>query len=259
MSLPVALGVNLWVVAIALPLLLATHARALADVPTGGVALTSLLPLVALAGGALQRRATAQAWLLLVAFPVLVALPQALASTELVGRVLPPAASILTAASLVAFLGSVVRAQARAERAAATDGPHVVLRRLHQDPVPSRWRRRIRVYRGFTAVVLVFPLVLVGAVDLSPSFAAAMQASFGANGARAQALATVGVGLLWVVLLRAYVLAPLHAHLQHDRDLLATIEADRRHARRGRPRPWFYFAVVVALGAMLAVVWQRAR
>ncbi|MCA1662819.1 MAG: hypothetical protein LC659_00830, partial [Myxococcales bacterium] len=84
-------------------------------------------------------------------------------------------------------------------------------------------------------------------------------ASFGANAARAQALATVAVGLLWIILLRAYVLAPLHGHLQHDRDLLRTMELDRRHARRGRPRAGFYFAVAVALVAMVAVVWQRAR
>ncbi|MGZ3405922.1 MAG: hypothetical protein ACXVAN_05720, partial [Polyangia bacterium] len=62
-----------------------------------------------------------------------------------------------------------------------------------------------------------------------------------------------------VVLLRAYVLAPLHGHLQHDRDLLRAMEHDRRHARRGRPRAAFYTAVVVALVAMIAVVWQRSR
>jgi hypothetical protein len=61
-----------------------------------------------------------------------------------------------------------------------------------------------------------------------------------------------------VGLARAYVLGPLHAHLQHDRDLLSTMESDRRHARRGRPRPIFYLAVAIALGGMVAVVWQRS-
>lgn len=260
MTLPLALGVNLWVVAVALPLALAAHARALADVPTSAMVLATLLPLGALTAGLVQRRATAQAWLLLVVFPVAVVTPGALASAELVGRVLPPAASILAAASLVAFLVAVVRAQARAERGSDGSGAaHAIARRLHQDPVPSRWRRRIRVYRGFTGVAVLFPLVLLGAVDLSPSFSASLAASFGGHAAHAQALATVGVGLLWIVLLRAYVLAPLHGHLQHDRDLLATMESDRRHARRGRPRAGFYFAVAVALVAMGAVVWQRAR
>jgi hypothetical protein len=258
MALPVALGINLWIVAVALPLGLAAHARALGGGGnTVAVALLSTAPLAALAVGAWLRGAVAQALALLVLFPLLVALPQALATTELTARVLPAAASVLAAASLVAYLVAVAQSQARAERRA--EGVTVSLRRLHQDPVPSRWRRRIRVYRGLVATAVVFPAVLLAVVDLSPSFAATLDASFGAHAARAQALATVAVGLLWIVLLRAYVLQPLHGHLQHDRDILGAIEADRRHARRGRPRPAFYVAVAVALVAMVAVVWQRAR
>ncbi len=257
MTLPLALGVNLWVVAVALPLALAAHARALGGVSPAGVVAWSLAPLVALGVGAWRQRSRSQAWGLLVAFPVLIAAPQALAATEVTARVLPAAATLLAAVSLVAYLGSVVRAQARAERLG--DGGTAATRRLRQDPVPPRWLRRLRVYRGLALVALGFPLVLLGGVDLSPSFASSLEASFGANAARAQALATVGVGLLWIVLLRAYVLAPLHGHLQHDRDLLRALEHDRRHARSGRPRAGFYFAVAVALGAMIAVVWQRAR
>lgn len=256
MALPVALGFNLWIVAVALPLGLAAHARALGGAGAV-VALLALAPLGALAAGARLRGAFGQALALLVLFPLLVALPQALATTELSARVLPAAASLLAAASLVAYLVAVAQAQARAERRA--EGVSVSLRPLHQDPVPSRWRRRIRVYRGLLATALLFPAVLLGVVDLSPSFRAAIEASFGEQAARAQALATVAVGLLWIILLRAYVLQPLHGHLQHDRDLLGALEADRRHARRGRPRAGFYVAVGVALAAMIAVVWQRAR
>jgi hypothetical protein len=257
MTLPLALGVNLWVVAVALPMLLAAHAHALGGVSTVGLIVVSLAPLGALAAGAWLDRAPSQAWALLVAFPVLVVAPEALAAAEVTARVVPAAASLLAGASLVAYLGAVARAQARAERAG--DGSAPVTRRLHQDPVPSRWRRRLRVYRGFAVVALVFPLVLLGSVCLAPSFTASLEAAFGAHAARAQALAAVAVGLLWVVILRAYVLAPLHGHLQHDRDLLRAMERDRRHAGRGRPRPGFYFAVAVALVAMVAVVWQRAH
>jgi len=258
MALPLALGINLWIVAVALPLGLAAHARALGGVHPVSVVVVSLLPLVALAAGAWLARGASQAWALLVAFPVLVAVPQALAAAEVTAHVVPGVAWLLAAVSLLAFLGSVVRAQARAEH----DGdraPATTTRRLHQDPVPSRWRRRLRVYRGLAILAFVFPVVLVGGVGLSPSFAASLEASFGANAARAQSLGVVGVGLLWIVLLRAYFLAPLHGHLQHDRDLLRAMERDRRHARRGRPRPAFYFAVAVALVTMIAVVWQRAR
>jgi hypothetical protein len=245
-------------VAVALPMLLAAHAHALGGVSAAGLVLTSLAPLVALAAGACLARVEAQAWVLLVAFPVLVVVPEALAAADVTARVVPAAASVLAAASLLAYLGSVVRAQARRERA-SDGGGTAITRRLHQDPVPARWRRRLRVYRGLTAVALGFPLVLVGAACLSPSLTTSLDAAFGANAARAQALVTVGVGLLWIVLLRAYVLQPLHGHLQHDRDLLRAMELDRRYARRGRPRAGFYLAVAVALVAMAAVVWQRAR
>ena len=240
MALPLALGVNLWIVAVALPLGLGAHARALEGASAFAVAVVSLAPLVALVVGVAQKRAPGQALALLVAFPVLIVAPQ-----------------VLAAASLLAFLVAVAQAQTRAERQA--EGPPAALRRLTQDVVPSRWRRRLRVYRGLTATAVLFPAALLTAVDLTPSFSASLEASFGAQAARAQALATVAVGLLWIVLLRAYVLQPLHGHLQHDRDLLAALEADRRHARRGRPRPAFYLAVFVALAAMAAVVLQRSR
>src|SRR5882724_9928138 len=98
MTLPVALGVNLWVVAVALPLVLAAHARALAGASVGGIAVFAVAPLVALAVGAWIERAQSQAWALLVAFPVLVVVPQALAAADLTARVVPQAASILAAA-----------------------------------------------------------------------------------------------------------------------------------------------------------------
>lgn len=256
MTLALALGLNLWVVAVALPLALALHARAVAH-GAAALVLVSLAPLGALALGLKQRPGAGQAATLLVAVPALMALPEALAPADVAAHVLPAAAFVLAALSLVAYLGAVAAGQARAERQA--EATPSTARRLVQDPIPSRWRRRIRVYRGLTAASVAIPVVLLVSIDLSSGFAATLEASFGAQAARAQALFTVGVALLWVVILRAYVLAPLHGHLQHDRDLLGAMEADRRHARRGRPRAAFYVAVVVALAAMAAVVWQRAR
>jgi hypothetical protein len=253
MSLVLALGVNLWVVAVALPLALAAHAYALGSYRSAPLAVVALAPLAVLAVGARLRSSVA----LMAAFPLLALAPQALATAELTARVLPPAASLLAAASLIGFLVAVAHAQARAERPVEAIPPST--RRLRQDAPPSRWRRRLRVYRGLVVTAVLFPTALLGAVDLSPSFASSLESSFGVHAPRAQALATVAVGLLWIVLARSYLIAPLHAHLQHDRDLLAAIEGDRRHARRGRPRPLFYFAVVIALGAMVAVVWQRSR
>jgi hypothetical protein len=105
----------------------------------------------------------------------------------------------------------------------------------------------------------VIPLVLLYSVASSRSFVGALEASFGGDAARAQTFAVVGAGLLSVVLWRAYLLAPLVGHLQHDRDLYTVIELDRRRARGGRPRAGFYFAVLIALIAMAGVIWQRAK
>jgi hypothetical protein len=254
MGLVLALGVNLWVVAVAMPLLLGVHADALGGLRGLAIAAGALVPLAALGMGVWRGLMP----LVLVAFPVLALGPAALVPAEIAARLSPPLASLLVAVSLIGYLVAAAAALTRRERAAAP-APPVTTRRLVQDPTPSRWRRRLRVYRGLTAVAIVFPAVLLAGVDLWPSFTRALEASFGAQLARAQALVTVGVGLLWVVLARSYVLGPLHAHLQHDRDLLAAMESDRRHARRGRPRPAFYLAVAVALGAMIAVVWQRSR
>ena len=261
MGLALALGVNLWVVAVALPLGLALASDGIGNI--GGlspliVVLGAPVPLALLWLG-LRHRSTPA---LFIAFPIVIALPEALASAELSARVLPAAATFLTALSLVGYLVAVALGLDRAARAQAPATPPLattVTRRLVQDPTPSRWRRRLRVYRGFVAVSIIVPTALLAMVDLWPDFTSSLAASFGRHTARAQAFCTVGVGLLWIGLLRGYILGPLQLHLQHDRDLLATVEADRRHARRGRPRPSFYFSVALALAAMTAVVWQRAH
>jgi hypothetical protein len=259
MGLALALGVNLWVVAVALPLGLgvaAAESGRLGGLSPLAVVLAALAPLGVLGAGVRLRSTSA----LLIGFPLLAVLPEALASAELSARVLPASATVLAALSLVGYLVAVAHGLARNERADATAAPTTATtRRLSQDPTPSRWRRRLRVYRGLVALSVVMPAALLAMVDLWPDFTSSLAASFGAHAARAQALCTVAVGLLSIGLLRAYLLGPLQLHLQHDRDLLATIESDRRHARKGRPRASFYFSVAVALAAMTAVVWQRAR
>jgi hypothetical protein len=257
MALCIALGVNVWIMAVALPFgLMWRNAGGGEPIVLGGFAVTAVLAassLLALALGSV-RRSTA---LLMVVFPLLALLPQALAVEPAATRYAPPSAFVLLAASLLGYLTAVARMLGRAERTSAP--PPVTVRPLNQDPTPSRWRRRLRVYRMFTVTAAAYPAVLIAWLNLAPSVRADLASGFGAQAARAQALGTVGVGLLWVILFRSYLLAPLEAHLQHDRDVISAMEIDRRHARRGRPRAGFYFAVAVALAAMSAVVWQRSR
>ncbi len=243
MTIVLALGLNLWIVAAALPLALGLHSDATMGV---GLLLLSLLAPTALLLGLWQRSPVA----LFAAVPLFVALPLCLQGADTSARVLPPLAFVPQALSLAAYLVAVARALS-----GPRPSPSPSSRGLTKDALPARWRRRLRVYRGMVATAIVFPSVLLAAIDLSPS----LPQELGPHAPRIQALTTVAGGLLWIGILRAYLLGPLYAHLQHDRDLLGAMELDRRHARRGRPRPAFYLAVVVALAAMIAVVWQRAR
>lgn len=252
--LPVAaaLGANLWILVVAVPLVLG-HAGGHLSFPGGLLAVTALVVAApALLVYGLARRSGAA---LLGAFPVAAVLPQAVLSTPEAGRLLPPVPFAIAALSLVGYL---LAASRWLSLPVADSAPAANRRTLAQPPTPSRWRRRLRMYRALAACAVIIPAVLIGWADLTPSTGARLAESFAGRVESAQALITVGIGLLSMILYRAYLLAPLRAHLQHDRDLVAHVEAARRQARKGRPRPAFYFAVALALVAMAFVVLQRA-
>jgi hypothetical protein len=242
-----ALGANLWFVDVGVPVALHSLGVSL----LGLVVLLATGPL-ALAVG-LWRRVPV---LLLVLFPATASLPLGLSSGDAPAHVIAAPPIVLSTVSLLAYLIAVAHLLSR--EASHADPPPVAARPLVVD-VPARWRRRMRVYRGLTVVAIAFPLALVGWIDLRPATARELGVSFAGRVEAAQALFTVGAGLLWMVLLRGYLLAPLAGHLQHDREVLSELELARKQARRGRPRPAFYFAVIMALAAMLAVVWQRLK
>ncbi len=254
MALPAAVGANLWLVAVLLPLILE---RSWVMMPGRGLVallLMALLPLGALSVGLRQRSLVA----LFIAFPFGCALPELLLGARgdqagLVG----PAPLPLVAAVLVGYLLAASRALGR--RDAADDPAPQANQPLPSAATPTRWKRRMRVYRGMVVVAALFPTALLGWALGWPANRDAFEASFGAHTDEALAAATAGVGLLWMALYRVYFLGPLDGHLHHDRELRIQLEMARRQARRGRPRPTFYVAVVCALGAMAAVLWQRAR
>ena len=239
MVLPGVLGFNLWMVAVGVPLVM-------------GSAWISAAPLNALAA----------VLLMAVLGPVTLAwgcLPQARLSGGATPRMPSPPWS-LCAISLVGYLIASAWALERAARGSAVEAVHPPRDRpLPKEGVPARWRRRLRVYRGLTALTVLFPLVLIWQLDLRRSTGEQLATSFGAHADAARALFTVAVGLLSIVVFRGYFVPALTGHLQHDREITALMEADRRRARRGRPRVTFYLWVMLALAAMAAVVWQRAR
>jgi hypothetical protein len=248
MTLPAALGANLWILAVALPLALGRtwglDARA-------GLMLVLLatLPLTLLAWG-VRRRSTAA---LLVAFPAACALPEVIGGDA---RLLVPAPFLLVAGTLIAYLFAVAWALARVETAGE---PAPLASALPSASVPARWRRRLRVYRGLVVTAALVPLVLIAWTDLLPSTRTAFAESFGPRAAWAQTAATCAVALVCVGLYRGYFIGPLDDHLHHDREVRTALEIAKRQGRRGRPRPGFYVAVLAALTAMTALLLQRAQ
>ena len=256
MLLAGALGLNLWVVAVAVPLLLG--AAAVGREGAGGLPLVIGLAILgpALLGLGTLRRSAA---LLLAGVPLGMALPQAF----LVGGAATPRAPLPAAAlSLLAYLLAAARALHRLELGGAptkAGGAHTVGKPLAAEATPVRWRRRARVYGWLTAIAALMPLVLVWDVDVRRVSVEEFALGFGARADEVRALVTAAVGLAMVAVFRAHLLAPLESHLSNDRDLLQKMEIDRKRARRGRPRALFYLYVAAALAAMLAVVWHRAR
>jgi hypothetical protein len=244
-----ALGLNLWILAVAVPLAVGGAAGS-ARSELVALALFAAAPAL-LAWGVWRKSEPA----LLVAFPVAALLPQALwAWGE--RATLAAAPWPLMVISLGAYLLAATWTLAERER---SDGPREgAARKLPHDPIPPRWKRRLRVYRALAGVTALFPLALT-AFALSPQVRGSFAAGLGAGSARAHALLVALVGVGTLVLVRAYVLAPLTAHLHHDRDMAIYSEVARKRARRGRPRPVFYLFVLLALVAMALTVWLRSQ
>ncbi len=248
-AVPLVLGANLWMVSVGVPLAVGSAGHGSSELAALLVALLGAL----LLGLGTWRRSER---VLLIAFPVVALTPQALWSAG-EHPMIAQAPWPLLLVSLLAHVIAVTFSFAEAERAG--DPPDAPVKLLQREKVPSRWRRRLRVYYGFTAVAVVFPLALLGYAVLSPGVRASLSSQFGATAPRAHARFGAGGGLMWLIVLRWYLFAPMGAHLMHDRDLVKYAEVARKQSRRGRPRPLFYLFVLFALAAMVLTVWQRSR
>jgi hypothetical protein len=232
MRLAGALGLNLWALALVVPL---AFARA------GQVAwLAAVAPVVLLVG--VQRRSAPA---LLLGVPVATLAPLALGDLEAARQNVGGFA--LVAAALVAY-------ELAALSALAPDLSPAAARPLLPEPVSRRWRRRLRVYRGLAVAMALGPALLLFAA-LRPQTAAAVAASFGGAAERGTTLLLAVVGLatsLWFALSLAPALA---GHLDRDAAVRARLERDREAARRGRPGLVFYVAVALAVALItLALV-----
>lgn len=241
-----ALGLNVWVSVAVLPGIFTgawsgTAATAAAAIVAGG----ALLPLAV----GVWRRSDV---LLLFAFPSALLLPSALFPKTVAAHVYGPGRFALVAAGLLGYLAGAALLTARSPR------PPERARTLAAAalPLPPRWRRRRRVYRGLVAVVAVFAAALVYTA-LYGTNRAILRDMFPGRVDPFVTLVTLGALGLWLVLFRWVFVGALAAHRVGDRDLVRRLAALRAEARRARPRPTFYLAVTVALACMAWLLWLR--
>lgn len=265
--LAAALGLNLWLLTLGVPLWLGPH-------PALIVLVLAPLPPLCLAAlwiDALPLRRP----LLLLGVPLLSFLP--VADGPLADAALHPRPAVaLQAAVLLAYLVVTSRVLVAAAAGAAPLGAGVTIASLSdaeprpltqpaKEPIPAevplRWRRRILLYRYLTAFAAFAPALLLYGLDFHPPTQRALRLSFGSPDrvSAVQAAFTAALALLWATCFHHFLAGPLRAHLLQDRRLSSELQRTARLARRGRPRPQFYLAMLLALLSMALLIHRSLR
>lgn len=238
------LGTNVWVSIVILP---AIFVNALHGPWRIAVA---VLPFAMLILGLVRR----SEGILLGLFPAALLLPVGVAPQIASSHVYGPIRYGLVALGVVAYLFSVSffttfhePPQPRSIRglSSAQAGP------------AERWQRRERVYWLLTLMSLVVPTVLIAWVNFDSSIEEYLGEMYPGRVALMTTALTVGAIALWLVIYHYAFLGVLRPHRTGDRDLVVKLAQARGDARTGKPRPRFYLAVAVALGAMATLILLR--
>ncbi len=269
---PILCGVNLWLVALGVPLVLAARTAS-----PFLWAMAPLSPLCLAIGMRLQARGFMQG-LLLLGVPLLALLPGA-DGTLADSRLLPRPAVGLSVALCLGYLITLCRflAQKNPPKSAAhspPEPPHKTVKEQaaqpwHLEPWhPSanseapRLFRRVWAQRLLTLYAVAVPLLVLYAVDVAPAHLFALRSYFGPPRRVAAVQATLSSGLLLLCSILFYfcIMSPLASYLDHHRQLRTELHGMRRQARRGRPRRRIYAYMLSALvGMILLIFWSLQR
>ncbi len=241
-----ALGLNVWVTLVLVPALFVGAFRTPAE------SLLAALPLVPLGVGLARRSPVWQ----LLAYPAALLVPIAYAPRVVTGNVHGQWSFLVVSASLVAYLFSVsFFSSFRDPMAPSRTRPLSSAQR----PIAPRWRRRFRLYYALAVLSALLPGALLYAVNFAPENLQAMRDRFPGRAGSMSALFNLGVLGLWMLLFSWAFVGVLKRHRTGDPELIAELAQLRKGARRGAPRPLFYFWVTLALGLMGALVFLRYR
>jgi hypothetical protein len=239
-----ALGTNVWVSIVILP---AIFVGALHGGPRIAAA---VLPFAVLMLGLARRSET----ILLGLFPAAILVPVGLQPQMASSHVYGPIRFMLVALGVIAYLFGVS-----------------FFTTFHEPPAPrsvrglssaqagpaTRWQRRERVYWILTAMAVVIPTMLIAWVNFDSSIEDFLGEMYPGRVALMTTALTVGAIALWLAIYHYALLGVLRPHRTGDRDLVTTLAQARADAKTGKPRPRFYLAVAVALGAMATLILFR--
>lgn len=240
-----ALGTNVWITIVILPAAFVGGAF-----HGAGHVAAAILPFAVLLFG-LQRRSEA---ILLGLFPAAVLVPVGLQPQLASQHVYGPIRFALVALGVIAYLFGVSYFTTFHEPPA----PRSVrgLSSAQQGPAP-RWLRRERVYWMLAAMSLVIPTALIAWVNYDDAIADYLGEMYPGRVALMTTALTAGAIALWLGIYHYAFLGVLRPHRTGDRDLVSALAKARADAKSGKPRGRFYLAVVIALGAMTALVLFR--
>jgi len=240
-----ALGTNVWISIVILPAAFVGVLRGTSNLAAAA------LPFVVLLLGLARRSEN----ILLGVFPAALLVPVGLHPAMASSYVYGPVRFALCAIGVIAYLFGVS-----------------FFATFHEPPTPrsirglssaqsgpaSRWQRRERVYWGLVILSLVTPAVLVAWVNYDGAINDYLGEMYPGRVALMTTALTVGAIVLWLGIYHFVFLGVLRPHRTGDRDLVTALAQTRADAKTGRPRPRFYFAVAIALGAMIALVAFRS-
>lgn len=239
-----ALGTNVWISIVILPAIF------VGAIKTGGQIAAAALPFVVLLLG-LARRSEA---VLLGLFPAAILVPVALNAHMASSHVYGPIRFSLVAVGVVAYLFGVS-----------------FFTTFHEPPAPKsirglssaqagpaeRWQRRERVYWMLVMMSIIIPMVLIAWVNFDTAIEEYLGEMYPGRVALMTTALTVGAIVLWLGIYHYAFLGVLRPHRTGDRDLVGALAQARTDAKTGKPRPRFYVAVALALGAMLTLILLR--
>ncbi len=249
---PTALGINLWLVVQVVPLLLAQapQSRLL-------FALTPWPLLLLLVSLRLRRRLVWQV-LLLVGFPLLLALAEALNPAP-IERLNPTLAVLIKLGLFLLYLGATCNTLAEASPGSASLANWQKaweVRATGAPPPSQKIRRRTATHYILLSLCIALPSLFFYAICLHPPHVRQLLRWLGSapKVAALQATLLAATAMLWASLFYFGVMRPLKLHIGYDASLRASLTELRQAARRGRPRPHLYVAMSVALVGMAALL-----